>query len=102
MKQSVEEIANSIISHLSNLGVKDAETTRRALGLTLSSIHSVILAEAAGKTSDSEREAVRSCFDTIQRLAQTLGNDATRFGISGVVIETGIRSAEDEQKGPIQ
>lgn len=92
----VEEIANSILQHLSGLKITDVDATRRALGLTLSSVHSVILAEAANTTSDKEREAVQSCFDTIQRLAQTMGNDATRFGISGVVIETGIRSAERE------
>lgn len=92
----VEEIANSILQHLESLKLTDVDATRRALGLTLSSVHSVILAEAANTTSDKEREGVRLCFDTIQRLAETLGRDATRFGISGVEIETGIRSAERE------
>lgn len=95
----VEEIANSILQHLESLKLTDVDATRRALGLTLSSVHSVILAESANTTREKEREAVQACFDTIQRLAQTMGNDAARFGISGVEIETGIRSAE---QGPLQ
>jgi len=95
MKMGVEEIANSIISHLSGLGLKDAEITRRALGLTLSSIHSVILAEGS-RTKETQQEAVMSCFDTIKRLAETMGNDAKRFGIDGVVIEAGLKEDPDQ------
>jgi len=58
-------------------------TTRLALGLALSSIHSAIIYSA---TSETKEEAAYHCLDTIQRLMNSLKKDVQRADIPGLSI----------------
>lgn len=62
----------------------DVENLRMGLGLCLSSIHAAMLYGA--KTEETQRQAVRACMDTVERMMKCLKRDIETIGIEGVEI----------------
>lgn len=82
---TVEEVSHRILKVLEESGVEDPDVMRRAIGLTLTSVHTAMI--AAARTDESQREAVLSALDSIDRIAHSVQDTIEREGIKGIKIE---------------
>lgn len=91
---TVEELSHRILKVLEESGVEDPDVMRRAIGLTLTSVHTAMI--AAARTDESQRDAVLSALDSIDRIAQSVQHTIEREGIKGITVKTGTMETTDK------
>lgn len=71
------------------MGIEDFDLVRLTLGMTLSGVHSTMLATARGRDIEIQQRTAGICFDSVKRLMDCMQRDFENFNIKAK-IETGV------------
>lgn len=96
-----KEVATALFEWVkANCSQEPTDVTNLRLGfcLSLSAIHATLLFSAKG--DDRRMEAVKACFDSVDRLLDNLRRDIERAGIKGVEIVNGYAMDESDMPKP--